>query len=88
MAAWEILYALKQVIETHRVLGTPESVASDREAIRVGLTSLHTIDGLLGTISRTRDRESQKPFVLVQARHGTWQVVQAPAAIPAKPAHS
>ena len=79
MAAWEILYALKRVIEKQGVLGEPETVASDRDAMRVGLASLHTIDGLLGTINRTPDRESQKPFVLVQARHGTWRVVHVPS---------
>ncbi len=79
MAAWEILYTLKQVIEKQGVLDAPKSIASDRDAIRVGLASLHTIDGLLGTINRTPDRESQKPFVLVEARHGTWQVVHVPA---------
>lgn len=79
MAAWEILYALKQVIEKQGVLDTPASVASDRDAIRAGLASLQMMDGLLGTINRTPDRESQKPFVLVEARHGTWHVVHVPA---------
>jgi branched-chain amino acid transport system substrate-binding protein len=75
MAAWEILHTLAQVIEREGILGTPESLASDRRKLRAGLAALATMDGLLGSIQRLPDRESRKPFVLVQARHGAWQVV-------------
>jgi hypothetical protein len=36
------------------------------------------MQGVFGTITRTPDRESLKPFVVVQARHGKWEVVHAP----------
>lgn len=79
MAAWEILFTLKRVMEQRGVLGKSYTIAADRQAVRAGLASLHTMDGLLGTIERTPDRESKKPFVFVQARHGTWRVIYEPS---------
>jgi branched-chain amino acid transport system substrate-binding protein len=78
MAAWEIAVALKSVIEHAQVLGKPESVMSDRRAIRAGLASMQTMEGFLGPITRTPEREATKPFVLVQARRGIWRVVFDP----------
>jgi branched-chain amino acid transport system substrate-binding protein len=75
MAAWEILFALKQAIEAGKVLPAADAVARNREIIRRQLSQLTTMPGLMGTIPRTPDRESLKPFVLVQVKSGKWQVV-------------
>jgi branched-chain amino acid transport system substrate-binding protein len=75
MAAWEILFALKQAIEVGRVLPAGDAVARNRETIRRQLSQLTTMPGVMGTITRTPDRESLKPFVLVQVKSGKWQVV-------------
>jgi branched-chain amino acid transport system substrate-binding protein len=75
MAAWEILYTLKAAIETSGIVPGKEPVASDRDRLRVALSHLKTMHGEMGTISRTTDRESLKPFVLVQAASGVWKVV-------------
>jgi branched-chain amino acid transport system substrate-binding protein len=75
MAAWENMFALKTAMESAGILATPAAVKADREKIRDGLAKLKQIDGLLGVSRRTPDRESIKPFILVQAHHNTWQVV-------------
>ncbi|WP_319772610.1 ABC transporter substrate-binding protein [Breoghania sp.] len=75
MAAWENIYAIKQVIESEGVQGLPETVAQDRERIRVGLQKLRTMNGLLGEIDRTDEGESVKSYVFVEAHPDGWQVV-------------
>ncbi|AJK46400.1 ABC transporter substrate-binding protein [Burkholderia plantarii] len=80
MAAYEILYMIKTAIETRGVLARPDSVQADREKLREGLTDIHTADGLLGPVGRTAERESVKPFVLVQAHNNVWKVIERPAA--------
>jgi len=74
----ENLHALARVIQQVGVLGTPASVAADRRKLRQGLVDLQKMDGLLGSINRTPDRESHKPFVLARATHGKWQVAYTP----------
>jgi branched-chain amino acid transport system substrate-binding protein len=78
MAAWEILHTAKRVIEQQGIVPTPASVKADRRKLRDGLAGLETMQGLLGTIKRRADRESLKPFVLVQARSSEWRVVFTP----------
>jgi branched-chain amino acid transport system substrate-binding protein len=80
MAAWEILYAIKGVIERQGIVPTPISVKADRRKLRDGLAGLDTMQGLLGISRRRVDRESLKPFVLVQARGSEWKVVFTPPA--------
>ncbi|KVN38596.1 ABC transporter substrate-binding protein [Burkholderia pyrrocinia] len=79
MAAWEILYMIRTAIETRGVLAKPDTVQADREKIRAGLAAMKTADGLLGTVRRTPERESIKPFVLVEARRNVWTVIERPA---------
>lgn len=79
MAAWEIVFALRRAIELAGIVGLPETLAADRRRLRDALAGLTTMDGVLGPIVRTPDRESRKPFVLVRAHAGAWQVVNAPA---------
>jgi branched-chain amino acid transport system substrate-binding protein len=76
MAAWENIFALKQVIESEDILAKPESVQQDREKIRGGLEKLTSMDGLLGVIGRIPNRESNKKFVLVEAKNGAWSVIE------------
>jgi branched-chain amino acid transport system substrate-binding protein len=75
MAAWEILYALKAAIESSGIVPGKDSIASERDQLRIALSQQRTMNGVMGTIARTADRESLKPFVLVQARNGIWNVV-------------
>jgi branched-chain amino acid transport system substrate-binding protein len=78
MAAWEILYAIKGVIEREGIVPTSTSVQADRRRLRDGLAQTRTLQGLLGRILRRPDRESLKPFVLVQVRGADWKVVFTP----------
>jgi branched-chain amino acid transport system substrate-binding protein len=78
MAAWEILYAVKEAVERQGIVPTPASVQADRRKLRDGLAHTGTMRGLLGRILRRPDRESLKPFVLVQATAGEWKVVFTP----------
>jgi branched-chain amino acid transport system substrate-binding protein len=77
MAAWEILFTLKQVIEQSGIVPSPQTTASDRRQLRDALARLQTMKGVMGTITRTAERESLKPFVLVRAQHGTWKVISS-----------
>ncbi len=78
MAAWEIAFILKQVIEAEGVLAKPDTVQADRNRVRQGLAKLNETDGLLGKSKRTDDREALKPFLFVQARNGAWTVLHDP----------
>jgi len=77
MAAWEILFTLKQTIEQSAIVPAPQSVASDRRKLRDALAQLQTMNGVMGRINRTAERESLKPFVLVRAEHGAWKVISS-----------
>lgn len=78
MAAWENMFMLKSAMESEGVLAKPDTVQADRAKIRAGLAGMKTADGLLGTLGRTAEGESLKPFVFVEARDGAWQVVHTP----------
>ncbi len=78
MAAWEILFALKSVMERERITGVPQRRDAERLILRDGLARMTTMSGLLGTIQRTPERESQKPFVFVQAEADHWVVKFGP----------
>ncbi len=75
MAAWENIYAIKQVIESEAVMARADTVQEDREKIRRGLQKLTTMDGLLGPIARTQTGESTKDFVFVEANTTGWKVL-------------
>ena len=77
-AAWEIIIALKKVIDTNGVMAKPETVAADRRKIRDGLASLKEMDGLIGMVQRTPDGEAIKPYVYVNAVNGNWNILHTP----------
>ncbi len=77
MAAWENMFILKDVMESEKVLGRPDSLQADRRKVRDGLAKLKTTDGLLGTTKR-EDREAEKPYVFVRAKNGQWSVYHNP----------
>jgi len=77
MAAWEILFTLKQAIEQSAIVPNPRTMAADRRKLRDTLARLQTMNGVMGSITRTADRESLKPFVLVRAERGTWRVISS-----------
>jgi branched-chain amino acid transport system substrate-binding protein len=75
MAAWEILFTLEQAIEQSAIVPSPLTIASDRRKLRDTLARLQKMDGVMGPIDRTAERESLKPFVLVRAEHGVWKEI-------------
>jgi branched-chain amino acid transport system substrate-binding protein len=78
-AAYEIMFILKSVIESQKIMAKPDTVAADRVKMRQGLAALKETDGLLGKVGRTPDREAIKPFLFVHAKDGSWQVLYKPA---------
>ncbi len=78
-AAYEIMFILKSVIEQQKIMAKPDTVAADRNKMRVGLAALKQTDGLLGKVGRTADREAIKPFLFVHAKDGSWQVLHKPS---------
>ena len=78
-AAYEIVYILKDVIESQKIIAKPDTVAADRVKMRQGLAALKETNGLLGKVGRTSDREAIKPFLYVHAKDGSWQVLYKPA---------
>lgn len=78
MAAWENMFMLKQAIESEGILAKPDTVQADRAKIRVGLAKMKDAEGLLGTLQRTKDRESIKPYVFVSAKDSAWHVIHTP----------
>jgi branched-chain amino acid transport system substrate-binding protein len=78
MAAWEIMFILKQVIESEKISGDKSQVQADRRRIRDGLAKLKQTDGLLGITKRTDDREADKPYLFVHANKGEWKVLHNP----------
>lgn len=77
-AAYEVMFILKDVIESQGIVGTAETSEADRNKMREGLAALTTTKGLLGEVSRTPDREAIKPFVFVQAKDGAWEMIHNP----------
>jgi branched-chain amino acid transport system substrate-binding protein len=77
-AAWENMFILKQVIESEKVIGKPDTVQADRDRIRAGLAGLKTTEGLLGMSKRTEDREAEKPYLFVHAKDAKWAVLHNP----------
>lgn len=78
-AAYEIMFILKDVIESQGIMARPDTVAEDREKMRAGLAGLTETMGLLGPVGRTDDREAIKPFLFVHAEDGNWAVLHDPA---------
>jgi len=78
MGTWENVMIIKQVIETSRVSGRPDTVQSDRRKIRDGLAALTETSGLLGISKRTPDREAIKPFLFVHVKGGEWAILHSP----------
>jgi branched-chain amino acid transport system substrate-binding protein len=77
-AAWENIFILKRVIEEQKVMAKPDTVAEDREKVRIGLAALKQTEGLLGVTKRTEEREAIKPFLFVHAKSGQWAVLHNP----------
>ena len=78
-AAFENVFTLKELIEQHKIMGRPDTVAADRQKMRQALATMKETTGLLGKVGRTADREAIKPFLFVQAKGGSWTVAHRPA---------
>ena len=77
-AAYEIMFILKDVIESQKIMAKPDTVAADRVKMREGLAALKETNGLLGKVGRTADREAIKPYLYVHAKGGNWVVLHTP----------
>ncbi|MBX9876616.1 MAG: hypothetical protein K2X84_17275, partial [Beijerinckiaceae bacterium] len=77
-AAYEIMFILKDVIESQKIMAKPDTVQADRNKMREGLAALKETKGLLGKVGRTADREAIKPYLYVHAKDGSWQVLYKP----------
>jgi branched-chain amino acid transport system substrate-binding protein len=77
-AVWENMQVLKQIIETSGIEAKPTTVQQDRNRIREGLAKVTEINGLLGPIKRTPERESVKPYVFAHAKTSDWAVLYDP----------
>lgn len=77
-AAYENMFILKDVFESQKVVGKPDTVAADRDKVRQGLAKLTSTKGLIGTVKRTPDREAEKPFLFVYAKDSKWAVLHNP----------
>lgn len=77
-AAYEIMFILKDVIESQKIMAKPDTVQADRNKMRAGLAALKETKGLLGKVGRTADREAIKPYLYVHAKDGSWQVLYKP----------
>jgi branched-chain amino acid transport system substrate-binding protein len=78
-AAYEVMFILKDVIESQKIMARPDTVQADRNKMREGLATLKETKGLLGKIGRTNDREAIKPYLYVHAKDGSWQVLYEPS---------
>jgi len=78
-ATYEIMFMFKDVIEQQKIMARADTVEADRNKMRQGLAALKETSGLLGKIGRTTDREAIKPFLFVQAKDGSWQVLHKPS---------
>jgi branched-chain amino acid transport system substrate-binding protein len=78
-AAYEIMFILKDVIESKKIMAKPDSVQADRVKMREGLAEMKETKGLLGKVGRTADREAIKPFLYVHAKGGNWLVLYKPS---------
>ena len=78
MAAWEIMFILKDVIEREKISGEKNQVQADRRKMRDGLAKLKETKGLLGVTKRTDEREADKPYLFVHANKGEWKVLHNP----------
>lgn len=78
-AAWENVFIIKQVIESVGITGDPANLQAERRKIRDGLEALKSTEGLIGTVQRVQDEgEALKPYVFVQAKGGSWEVIHDP----------
>ena len=78
-AAWENIYIVKGVIEATGIMGKADTLQADRRKMRDGLEALESTVGLMGNITRIQDEgEALKPFVFVQAKSGSWEVIHDP----------
>ncbi len=78
-AAWENIYIVKGVIEATGIMGKADTLEADRRKMRDGLEALESTVGLMGNITRIQDEgEALKPFVFVQAKSGSWEVIHDP----------
>jgi branched-chain amino acid transport system substrate-binding protein len=78
MAAWEIMFILKDVIESQKLSGDKAQLQADRRKMRDGLATIRETKGLLGVSKRTDDREADKPYLFVQAKGNNWVVLHNP----------
>jgi branched-chain amino acid transport system substrate-binding protein len=82
--AYEIIYLVKDLIESSGIENTEESLATDRRRLRDAIAGVRSFEGLIGRISinpethPTKPREAEKELFLLQIRGGRWEVLLSP----------
>ena len=82
--AYEVIYLVKELIESSDIKNTEESLASDRRKLRDAIAGVRSFEGLIGRISinpethPTKPREAEKELFLLQIRGGRWEVLLSP----------
>lgn len=78
-SAWyvyDVIYMLKQVIESSGVTNKPEDLEADRAKIRDAFATIKDYPGVSGKITVRPDGDSDKEIYVVQVKDGKWVVVR------------
>ncbi len=72
MRAYDIVYIMKQVIETSGVTNKPGDLAADRDRIREGWTKVKDFDGIAGLTSINADRDGAGKPTVLEVKNGSF----------------
>ena len=71
---YDSIYFLKYVIEKMGVTNLPEDLASDREKIMKGLSTIKDFKGIVGPVAFNADGDADKPVFVAEIKEGRWLV--------------
>lgn len=74
--AYDVVYMLKQVIESEKVTNKPEDLEKDRDRIRIGLEKIKNFPGLSGVTTMTPTGDVQKKILVLVVRKGQYELVE------------
>jgi ABC-type branched-subunit amino acid transport system permease subunit/ABC-type branched-subunit amino acid transport system substrate-binding protein len=76
MRAYDIVYIMKQVIETSGVTNKPGDLAADRDRIREGWTKVKDFDGIAGLTTINEDRDGAGKPTVLEVKNGGFVKVE------------
>ena len=74
-AAWENAFLFLRAAEEAKLIGTTDTLLEDRVRLKLALTKIPYIPGLIGTVYRYSSGDARRPYVVVRAVNGQWSVV-------------